>query len=187
MGLTGHLLVATQQQCDPDLSGAVIYICRHDDSSGAFGIVINKPTRITVNDLLVQVGLDPVGSSQGSAWVYSGGPLSIERGFVLHTTDASACFGSSLLIRESQLTLTSSTDVLEAMSKGTGPARSLVALGHCAWSTLQLEDEIKNNYWLTVSCDIRLLFESNPAVRLSSALASLGIQPGALVPYFGRA
>src|SRR3546814_7593576 len=77
------------------------------------------------------------------------------RGFVLH--DGEKEWDSSLVIGEG-LYVTTSRDVLEAMARGEGPARSTFALGCAGWGAGQLEYELTENSWLTVPADAELLF-----------------------------
>ncbi len=125
--------------------------------------------------------------------VFHGGPVHTERGFVLHdrvVLDDSAgdesAYASSLNI-PGGLEMTTSRDVLEALSTGAGPKRVLVSLGYASWSEGQLESEITENSWLTVSADASVIFETPVEQRYDSALALLGVQPWALSAAAGRA
>ena len=51
------------------------------------------------------------------------------------------------------LEMTTSRDVLEALSTGNGPRRVLVTLGYSSWGEGQLESELGENSWLTVRAD----------------------------------
>src|SRR3970040_1321304 len=61
----------------------------------------------------------------------AGGPVHPERGFVLH--DGGPQWDSTLSISD-ELFLTTSRDVLEAMTKGEGPQHAVVALGCAGWT-----------------------------------------------------
>ncbi len=81
------------------------------------------------------------------AVVLNGGPVHRERGFVIH--DGGPQWDSTLAIGE-DLYLTTSREILEAMSKGEGPEHAVIALGCAGWGAGQLEQELTaDNSWLT--------------------------------------
>ena len=85
------------------------------------------------------------------------------------------------------LEMTTSKDVLEALSAGGGPRRVLVTLGYSSWGEGQLESEILRNSWLTVDADASLVFEAPVEQRYDLALGLLGLQAWMLSPDIGHA
>jgi putative transcriptional regulator len=85
------------------------------------------------------------------------------------------------------LALTTSKDVLEAMSNGSGPKRVLVTLGYASWGEGQLESEIGENSWLTVEANPSVIFDTPIEQRYEKALALLGLQPWMLSTVAGHA
>jgi putative transcriptional regulator len=85
------------------------------------------------------------------------------------------------------LAMTTSKDVLEAMSNGSGPQRVLVTLGYASWGEGQLESEIGENSWLTVEADPAVIFDTPIEKRYEKALALLGLQPWMLSTVAGHA
>ena len=85
------------------------------------------------------------------------------------------------------LEMTTSRDVLEALSTGAGPRRVLVSLGYSSWGEGQLESEITENAWLTVNADTQVIFDTPIDQRYDTALGLLGVQPWALSAAAGRA
>jgi putative transcriptional regulator len=83
--------------------------------------------------------------------------------------------------------MTTSKDVLEAMSNGAGPRRVLVTLGYSGWGAGQLEDEIGRNGWLTVNASPEIIFDTPIEQRYDKALALLGIDPRMLSQEAGHA
>ena len=63
-------------------------------------------------------------------------------------------------------------DILEALSRGDGPARVLVALGYAGWEAGQLEDELAQNSWLTVPVDRGIVFDTMLASYVLDATAT---------------
>lgn len=85
------------------------------------------------------------------------------------------------------LEMTTSKDVLEALSMGAGPKKVLVSLGYSAWGEGQLESELSENSWLTVDADRSVIFDTPVEQRYDKALALLGFQSWMLSPDAGHA
>lgn len=187
INLTNQFLIAMPGMADDTFSGTVVYLCEHSEK-GALGLVINKPIDITLANLFEKVDLSLEGSALAEEPVYFGGPVQTERGFVLHEPQGSEAqaFSSTLQV-PGGLEMTTSKDVLEAMSHGQGPKRVLVTLGYSGWSAGQLEDEISRNGWLTVAAQPEVIFDTPVAMRYERALALLGIDPRMLSQEAGHA
>jgi putative transcriptional regulator len=184
--LSNQFLIAMPGMSDPNFSGSVIYVCEHSER-GALGLVINRPSDINVSELFTKVELSLVGAAPGVAEqiVLMGGPVQSERGFVLHES-ANQAYSSSLAITGG-LEMTTSRDVLEAISQGAGPKRVAIMLGYSGWSPGQLEDEIAHNGWLTVEASSEVIFDVPLEERFTRALALLGIDAGFLSAQAGHA
>ena len=96
-------------KADPSFSGTVVYICEHN-AQGATGIVINRPTDVNLQKLFSQLGMTLEIAELQAQPTYFGGPLQVERGFVLHELEGKA-FTSSLIV-PGGLQMTTSKDVL---------------------------------------------------------------------------
>ena len=97
-----------------------------------------------------------------------------------------SAYASSLRI-PGGLEMTTSRDVLEAISSGAGPRKVLVALGYSSWGEGQLESELAENSWLTVAADPAVIFDTPVEQRYEKAMALLGLEPWMLAPGSGRA
>jgi putative transcriptional regulator len=122
--------------------------------------------------------------------VLHGGPVQHERGFVLH--EPQRAYHATIAIggKTGDRALTTSRDVLEAVSKGKGPDNMLVTLGYSGWSAGQLEDEIANNAWLTIPAGNGagdILWNTPLALRKNAAIRLLGIDPVVLTGFAGHA
>jgi putative transcriptional regulator len=184
--LADHFLIAMPSMQDPIFGGTVVYVCEHNDN-GVLGVVINKPTDMTLQvlferiDLKLSAALDlPVVNEP----IMFGGPVQDDRGFVLHTPGTP--YSSSLKVTD-EVAFTTSIDVLEAVAGGTGPQRMLVSIGYAGWSPGQLEDEIGRNGWLTVAADPAILFDLPAEQRYVAAMKLLGIDPLMLASEAGHA
>src|SRR6185436_10743726 len=146
INLTNQFLIAMPGMAGDTFAGTVIYMCEHTDK-GALGLVINKPIDIKLKNLFEKVELTLDRDDLADEPVFFGGPVQTERGFVLHERQAGdgAHYNSSLQIPGGDLEMTTSKDVLEALSHGAGPSRVLVTLGYSGWGAGQLEEEIKRN------------------------------------------
>jgi putative transcriptional regulator len=181
INLTHHFLIAMPGLEDETFQRSVVYLCEHS-ARGALGLMINKPSDISLKNLFDKVDL-PLGRPDlVSAPVYQGGPVATERGFVLHEAvfagedkPEETVYASTMTI-PGGLEMTTSKDVLEALSTGAGPRKVLVSLGYAQWGEGQLESEIGENSWLTVSADAAIIFDTPAEQRYDKALALLGLQ-----------
>ncbi|HEX5538909.1 MAG TPA: YqgE/AlgH family protein, partial [Methylophilaceae bacterium] len=144
VNLTGHFLIAMPAMTDPYFAKSLTLICEHNEE-GAMGVVINRPIDMQLDALFEQINLDLKGKPLATAAVHFGGPVQIERGFVLHQP---AGEWQSTLTINGDTALTTSRDILEALANGDGPEKALVTLGYAGWSAGQLEQEIGLNAWL---------------------------------------
>lgn len=196
INLTNHFLIAMPGLADRTFSKSVVYLCEHSER-GALGLMINKPTDIKLQNLFDKVDL-PLGRGDlKDAPVFQGGPVQTERGFVLHEPLAQPAISgdgeqhesiyASTMTIPGGLEMTTSRDVLEALSTGAGPARVLVSLGYSAWGQGQLESELGENSWLSVQADPSVIFDTPVEQRYDKALSLLGLQAWMLSPDAGHA
>ncbi len=231
INLTHHFLIAMPGLNDELFGRSVVYLCEHTPK-GALGLIINKPSDITVADLFEKVDLPLRRPELAGLPVYRGGPLQTERGFVLHEAMGDAepvgadetppavarairealsgmeegeaaegdkasdevesppprpsAYASTLRTGEG-LEMTTSRDVLEALSSGHGPRTVFLTLGYSSWGEGQLESEITENSWLTVEANPQVIFDTPVEQRYEKAMALLGLQPWMLAPGSGHA
>jgi putative transcriptional regulator len=243
INLTHHFLIAMPGLDDAIFSRSVVYLCEHSER-GALGLVINKPSDLSMRTLFEKVELSLQRDDLATQPVLKGGPVHTERGFVLHEpmsgvrTDADPSGADALAnpslnpsssvtgaagdiptddgaksasdaqdapsppetgVQETELAyastlripggleMTTSKDVLEALASGAGPKRVLISLGYAAWGQGQLESEIAENSWLTVSADTRIIFDTPIEQRYEQAMGLLGLQPWMISKDVGHA
>lgn len=182
--LTGQFLIAMPSMADPNFDRTVTYICEHNDE-GALGIIVNRPTPMSLGEILAQMDLQITDPAVAAQPVLQGGPVQPERGFVIHD-DGNAGFSSTLSMLDG-LKVTTSRDILVALAEGHGPQRSLIALGYAGWGAGQLETEMVNNAWLTVPATAEIIFSVPFERRWESAAALLGVSIAALSSEAGHA
>lgn len=180
---TDHFLIAMPNMLDPNFAGTLTYVCDHGEQ-GALGVVVNRPIELDMETLFTQIGLELADESLKKATVYYGGPVQVERGFVLHRPVGE--WGSTLSVND-KVGLTTSKDILEATARQEGPAEIMVTLGYAGWGPGQLEDEIKQNAWLTVKADPEVIFALPPEERVAAAMHLLGIDLSMLSEEAGHA
>jgi putative transcriptional regulator len=168
---------------DPNFSTTVTLICEHNDE-GALGIVINRPLDLKLAGLFEQLNVQDADPRTAESPVLMGGPVSTERGFVLHNPGIS--FENSLVVSDN-IHLTLSRDVIDAMATGQGPHKVLVALGYAGWEPGQLESEMLTNSWLNVPASPDIVFDTPFNERWMSAARSLGIDISQISPDAGHA
>jgi putative transcriptional regulator len=183
VNLTQHFLIAMPAMADPHFAKSLTYICEHNDQ-GALGVVVNRPIEMNLHALLEQVSIAPEHDGFKSVPVHFGGPVQVDRGFVLHTPLGQ---WQSTLAVTSELGLTTSKDILQAVARGEGPRQLLVTLGYAGWAPGQLEHELAQNAWLTVQAKPELIFDLPPEERLAAAMSLLGIDYARLSDVAGHA
>ncbi len=181
--LNNQLLIAMPGMADPNFSSTVTLICEHN-ADGALGIVINRPTNLSLGGLFEQLEVRPVDKAATRNPVLDGGPVARERGFVLHCPGGH--YESSVAV-STDVQLTLSRDVLDAIAAGAGPSKSLVALGYAGWEPGQLEAEMLANTWLSVPASPEIIFDVPFSQRWLSAAEVLGIDINRLSPHAGHA
>ncbi|MEY4439288.1 MAG: hypothetical protein RIQ36_752 [Pseudomonadota bacterium] len=196
INLTHHFLIAMPSLEDETFAKSVVYVCEHSER-GALGLVINKPSDLSMTGLFEKVDLSLHRQDLMNAPVLQGGPVHTERGFVLHDAmvvdepeqeaealnavsgkdKAQESVYASTMTIPGGLEMTTSKDVLEALSIGAGPKRVLISLGYSAWSEGQLESELAENSWLTVGADTSVIFDTPVEQRYERAMKLLGLEP----------
>jgi putative transcriptional regulator len=182
--MRNHFLIALPGMQDPVFTQSVTYICDHGPE-GAMGVVVNHPVDITLNDVFEQLSLSGPPGEQGESHAFAGGPVSRERGFILHPY-VDRPWQSSLRISD-DVSLTASRDILEALAVGEGPDKALLILGYAAWEAGQLEEEIADNAWLTVPADSSIIFDTPVEQRWAAAARPLGVDVSLIPRQAGHA
>lgn len=169
--LSNHFLVAMPGMLDPNFSHAVIYICEHSEE-GAMGLIINHPLDIPISQIFDQFDIEHAAQT-GDDSLLSGGPVQVDRGFVLHRP-SDRQWESTLPI-SNDISLTASSDIISDIANKEGPNDLIITLGYTGWGPGQLEQELADNAWLTVPGDADIVFDVPFHQRASAAAAKIGI------------
>ncbi len=183
VNLTHHFLIAMPTLVDSMFSKTLTYVCEHNEQ-GALGIVINRPTDLTLVNLFKQLGIPQVDSLMESTPVLFGGPVQLDCGFVLHHPVGK--WQSTLTVNQ-DMGLTTSLDILKAIANDEGPDQALIALGYAGWAAGQIEHELAQNAWLTMPASPGVIFDLPSEERLPAAMRLLGVSYANLSNEIGHA
>ncbi|XQW83960.1 YqgE/AlgH family protein [Thalassotalea piscium] len=181
--LENQLLIAMPSLGGSFFNRTVTYICEHNEE-GAMGLIINLPVNVTLNELLSQLDTKKQNLPELEQLVLTGGPVSPDRGFVLHSPQSG--WSSSLALSD-DIMITTSKDILMALGTELSPPHYLVTLGYAGWGPGQLEQEIQENAWLTTPANSEILFETPIDQRWQKAAQQLGIDVAYLSSEIGHA
>lgn len=170
--LDRQMLIAMPSMLDDNFAGSVTLLCQHNEQ-GAIGITINRLSDFSLGEIMSQLQIDCSDDAIRTMPVLEGGPVAPDRGFVLHTPRDG--YESSLKVND-EIMVTTSRDVLAEIATGRGPEKFLVALGYAGWGEGQLEGEMRQNAWLSVEANSRIVFDMPLPIRFKEALGQLGIK-----------
>lgn len=149
----GRLLVATPSLTDPNFDRTVALILQHDPEDGTMGIVLNRPTGLSVDDHLDGWGV----VAPSPARVYIGGPVHPELAIVAATCSvASTAPVGPDIWPEEIVQLTDYAGVVDLTldpSLLVGKLVVRVFAGHAGWSPGQLAEEIAEDAWWVVDAE----------------------------------
>jgi putative transcriptional regulator len=144
--LTGRLLVAGPHLVDPNFARGVVLVCRHDED-GALGLVLNRPTSVTVAEALPS-WMEPLAPPNV---VFLGGPVQPEMAVGLGRLPAERAG------RPESEEWTPVDDRLGLVNLGVPPAAEVGALAHlrvfagyAGWSAGQLDFEVSSADWFVL-------------------------------------
>jgi putative transcriptional regulator len=182
--LEGKLLIAMPGMPDPRFEKSVIFMCAHS-AKGAMGLIINKPIEgLSFRELMEKFNITMTAEGPETPILF-GGPVNMGRGFVLHSADYVSA--NATLTIASGISLTATTDILEAIAHGNGPSHALLALGYAGWSDGQIENEILANGWIHCDPDPELIFATEYEAKWETAIGKLGAEISGLSADAGRA
>ncbi len=173
--LAPALLVALDTVLDPNFRRTVVLMLHHSDE-GAFGLVLNRSTDVSMDALCSSIEMVWNGSIEMQVdW---GGPVQPDHGWVLLGDEGLA----SMEIEDVAhgVRFSRSQNVLRDAA-ASPPADLRVFLGSAGWGAGQLEHEIADGSWLVVPVDRGLVFDTDQDGLWAASVRSLGIEPATLV------
>jgi putative transcriptional regulator len=167
---SGQFLVAHPKMPANIFAHSVIYVVSHNEG-GAMGLIVNRLAGAgPLGKLLEAFGLPS--KEQREIKLYLGGPVGIGQGFVLHSDDYA---GTSTRVLKKGLSLSTGTDILDALAHGRGPRQLRMLFGYTGWSPGQLDSEIARGDWLLAPADLSLIFSDEPESIWEQALKHAGL------------
>ncbi len=162
----------------------VIYIVKHDSDKGSIGLVVNNPMADIPLDILINEPKDRIRKhfSIKNITPYSGGPMDLEKGFILHSDD----YNENIIEKKNSICLSSNIELIKKIKIGAGPKKSLLLFGYCGWEKGQLEEEIKNDYWIISSPSQDIIFDIAAKYKWNEAINYLRIKPAFYSSQFGH-
>jgi len=171
------LLIAMPQILDPFFHRSVVLLVHHD-AEGSLGFIINRPTAISVSEILS--GMEIEWNGEGDVVAHFGGPVQPQLGTVLFCpTGGNGEDPAAAAEVIPGVSLTQHVGTLSHLA--VKPPRCFrLLLGYAGWGAGQLVQEILRNDWLTAPAAEELVFAADPEEVWRQALESVGVDPGAL-------
>ncbi|HEV8629084.1 MAG TPA: YqgE/AlgH family protein [Thermoanaerobaculia bacterium] len=171
------LLIAMPQILDPFFHRSVVLLVHHD-AEGSLGFIINRPTAISVAEILQGMEIDWGG--EGDVVAHFGGPVQPQLGTVLFSPvggNGEDPAGAAEVFPG--VSLSQHVGTLSHLASAP-PERFRLLLGYAGWGAGQLVEEILRNDWLTAPAQEGLVFADDTEQVWRQALESVGVDPGAL-------
>ncbi len=179
-GLAPGFLVAAPGLRDPNFARSLVLMAEHRPE-GSLGFVVNRPSRVTVSEVLEQV--DPAlraeaeRNGRADASVMVGGPVQPERLWILHRPDSVPAEEGGVVLAGA-LAVGGSRELLEVLVRAPTPGPFLLLLGYSGWGPLQVEHEVGAGGWIPLPFEDSLVFDVPFEARWDEAVKRLGLTPG---------
>jgi putative transcriptional regulator len=166
---------------DPNFARSVVLMVHHDES-GAFGVVLNRPTELSAPNLCATLDIEWCGDPENAVdW---GGPVQPQTGWVLFEDDDGRVMSEQIKEIGGGVCFAGSIDVLRQVASDP-PERLRLLLGYAGWGPGQLESELAEGAWLIAPVSRQVVFDVDAPGMWEHVVRSLGIEPATLVPTRG--
>ncbi|MDX2050131.1 MAG: YqgE/AlgH family protein [Rickettsiaceae bacterium] len=167
--LAGKLLVANPYCYFNDFfDKSIVYVAIHTNE-GAVGLIINKSISTLGIKKLYRISDNSYTEIEKK--IFIGGPVEVERSFIMHTPE----YSKNLIFSAGEhVSISSSVDVIIDILRGSGPLKSNIILGYTGWGAGQIEHEISENHWLILDSDEDIIFNDHGS-SWEHALKKVGI------------
>lgn len=161
----GVLLIAEPYLKDPGFARSVILLCEHGNF-GTLGFVLNQPSANTVNMLLPEISLPGVS-------IYNGGPVQTDSLQIIHQLPE---FLGGVEVLPGIYWGASYEELAGLCKSGikVDPAHIRLFRGYSGWDAGQLDDELKQNSWITAPAGKEAIFSGQSHKLWEVSLKSLG-------------
>ena len=158
---------------DPHFHRTVVLVLQHG-AEGARGLVLNRPTRVTLQDVARGTSL-AVSPRLSRQVVYFGGPVEPQCGYVLH--DRASLVEKHALAPGLYLSETKNA-LGQLLGEGAGTLRFF--LGYAGWGPRQLEREVAQGTWLFTEASPARVLHSDAETLWDEVLRQMGVDPAML-------
>ena len=170
--LAGKFLIASPGISDPRFARCLIYMIS-DNEEGSMGIIVNKPAKnMNISNIFENLSEKNL-KFLNKPTIFYGGPVELDKGFILHSDDYNSKEEKKLL--KNGLMLSSNLEILKDIAIGKGPSKSILAIGYSGWYKRQLDGELKKNTWFEADLDPEILFLADTKKKWEKALHKVGI------------
>lgn len=147
----GDLLVAEPFLDDKWFGRSVVSVISYDKDAGATGLVLNRPSALTLDDVL-----DGVGSNGSRVRVYNGGPLGRDRLFFVHNLGPELFPGALEYVPG--LWIGGDFDKAVDYINDGYPAEGFMRFfaGYSSWQGHQLDDELDGETWAVMPAGVTM-------------------------------
>lgn len=182
--LQGNFLISTTLIQESIFSHSVVFIANHD-KSGAMGLLVNREIKKpSTKEVLKGLDID-VEPKQGLRLpLYNGGPVDMQRGFVIHSDDYKI---KNTVTYPNGIAISSEKQAVQDYILGKGAHNMCIILGYAGWVAGQLEKEIESGAWISVPASGELIFNTHNDAKWQKAADSFGIDIFKLTPFIGNA
>lgn len=157
----GGLLVATPLLDDPNFRRSVVLILEHDLGGGTLGVVLNRPSDISVTQVLPV--WDPLVT--GPSVLFEGGPVQTDSALALAAVPSGEeplgwrelHSGTPAVSRLGTVDLDAPPEILQGEI-----AQMRIFAGYAGWTAGQLESEIAEGAWYIVDSEVGDTFHTDP-------------------------
>ena len=152
----GKFLVANRHVGGPHFQESVVLLVEYG-TTGAVGLVVNKPTGIALSELLPDV--EPLKGRSDEAFL--GGPVSQQVMVLLFRSDDPPADSHPVT---GDVHFSGSLETLRrVVEASTSQSPFRVYVGYSGWAPMQLEAEVSRGDWLIVPAEAKAIFEMDPA------------------------
>lgn len=161
----GTLLIANPFLKDPNFSRSVIFLCEHKEE-GSFGFVLNKKFHKSLDELVPEL-------ENFRLSVYQGGPVQGDTLHFLHQYP-DLIGGGEEVMQGVYWGGNFESLLINLKNNNLDTSRIRFFIGYSGWTDGQLDNEMKEQSWLTVSATRKLIFETGPEDTWKNSLKHLG-------------
>jgi putative transcriptional regulator len=152
----GSFLVASRELRDPNFRETVVLIVEHNRRGGALGLIVNRPSEVTLSQLLPELE-----AARGEDHVYRGGPVDpMQVTLLMRSSEPESDGAHPAQHVFEDVYFSSSRGLLQWLATDPEPTeRFRVFAGHSGWAPGQLEMEIEAGGWHVLKGDAAAIFE----------------------------